>query len=345
MKLLLHIGTEKTGSSFLQKACATNRRFLTNSGVDFPNAGLDEQRLLTESISPGNARALKELVEGRHWEQVSNWLATRVAAARSSGCSRLLLSNENLLVALSGREQLCNFETAARSSGIREISILLVIRNPVDQAVSLFKHRSKNGRAGEIKQWIRTGYDLPIHLGAFLAQADGLHTDLHIRKYLRQTDALLTVFFEDWLALEAPPEVREKRVNESLSLSEIHVLRAVALSAPHLVSNVHRKLSAIPREMKARDTHLENLARHSVATFLSTFDELWIDLSDRLAKDGGLELPKDNIDGVVAEDHISLSKQQINTIIECLLSGNRLMPRIAQWFKRVARLVKSKIGI
>jgi hypothetical protein len=38
-KLLLHIGPQKTGSTYIQKYCFENRHHLLSLGVNYPTAG------------------------------------------------------------------------------------------------------------------------------------------------------------------------------------------------------------------------------------------------------------------------------------------------------------------
>ena len=58
MKLYLHIGTEKTGSSHLQSLSAINSNVLQQNGIWFPFEGKSNKSLIKGEISAGNAQSL-----------------------------------------------------------------------------------------------------------------------------------------------------------------------------------------------------------------------------------------------------------------------------------------------
>ena len=63
MKLYLHIGTEKTASSFVQTTFARNRDWLSSLGVFYPKGGKRENDMMAGLISPGNAKDLTILLK------------------------------------------------------------------------------------------------------------------------------------------------------------------------------------------------------------------------------------------------------------------------------------------
>ncbi len=343
MNLYLHIGTEKTGSSFLQKLSGRNRDFLLQRGVFFPSAGRDEQRLLKGTISPGNARELSELISDGKWAAVSLWLAARVRAAEKKGCDRLLLSHELMFAALSCDKSVSHFEAAAKQAGVKSLHALLMIRDPVDQAVSLFKHRAKNGTVVQIDQWIKTGYALPGEIKRFLDQVEGSAVQLQLRKYVKDTESILKIFFDDWLGVERPPICIESMVNPSLTLSELEVIRHLASIRPTTVPLFYARMLAIPPEQKASDVHLEEVARALVGNQLCQFDDLWRDLDSRLREDGGLEIPAPRETRAVAGDAFCFSEAQIRAWAEVQNESLQVRYRAQLWLNHHLRPMLGKI--
>ncbi len=294
MKVYLHVGTEKTGSSYLQKLCANNRVHLRVNGYAFPTAGRDEQRLRAGTISPGNARELAELIEDGAWGAVEEWMRDRIKKARRENCNRMLLSHELLFAALAHAGHVSRLVRAVARAGAHGCAMLLVVRDPVDHAVSLYKHRAKHGAVTDLPVWIAEDYRTPEELKQFLLQSDTDRVQLSVRRYTSDGALLRRRFFMDWLGVEEPPLSIESTVNPSLGLSELQFLRHLASSRPRDVPLFYEKMLSVPREAKASDLHLEEAARVGAAKHLASHMELWRDLQVRLRKDGGLDLPADS---------------------------------------------------
>jgi hypothetical protein len=292
MKCLFHIGTEKTGSSYLQKLSAKNRPHLEHHGVFFPHAGRDEKRLQEGTISPGNARELAELITAGEWPGVGSWLSERVAAARARDCSSLLLSHELLFVAMARPDATRRLQQAMTAAGATALpSALLVVRDPASHALSLYKHRAKDGRIGDIESWLGTSYRTPEDIQAFLEVEASGRVELTLRRYKKDAAVMERMFFDEWLEIPAPPVRIETTVNPSLSLSELRALRHLAARCPLDVPRFYSQLLKVPRSKKASDAEMEDYASSVCAAHVARFPELWDALAERLAEDGGLQRP------------------------------------------------------
>ena len=191
MKLYMHIGTEKTGSSFLQRVCAINRNWLKQSDFYFPEAGRDEKRLRSGTISPGNARELASLINTGAWDRVESWFDKRIRKADEHSCTSLLLSHE-LLFSCIGREGVVErLEDVIRNIGVSQTGSLLFIRDPVDHAISLYKHRGKNGNIGKIKEWISSDYTTATDLDNLVTGIESSNISFDIRRYQNRTRAIV----------------------------------------------------------------------------------------------------------------------------------------------------------
>jgi len=311
VRLQLHVGTEKTGSSYLQTLCGKNRQFLQENGLWFPDAGKYEKQMQQGTVSPGNGLELGEHIRRNSWAGVTNWIAERVNEAQRRKCKSLLLSYELLFAEMSNEGAVDQFQSAASEAGIGEISCLLMIRDPIDQVLSLYKHRAKNGRVDDIEEWIKEGYSLPRQLDDFLGQVDRSSIQIHVRKYTKDTASLIDVFFHDWLGVNDPPIKFQSYLNPSLSLSELAVIRHVVATRPDDQRAFYSKFFALPRDEKADEKDIETATAAKVEDYLCRFDKVWKLLDDRLRKDGGIEVPQLRHDSVEGACHYSFSEAQI----------------------------------
>jgi len=311
MRLKLHVGTEKTGSSYLQTLCAKNRQFLRENGLWFPDAGKYERQLQRGTVSPGNGLDLGQHIRGGAWASVSAWLTERVTEAEQRECRTLLLSYELLFADMSNEGAVDKFQSAAKEAGIGEISCLLMIRDPVDQVLSLYKHRAKKGRVGDIGEWIKQGYPLPRQLQDFLVQIDRSKIQMHLRKYLKDTDYLIDVFFHDWLEVNDPPVKIRSYLNPSLSLSELAVIRHIVSIRPGDQRAFYSKFLALSRDQKADEQEIETATAAKVENYLCRFNDVWEFLDARLASDGGIEIPRIRQSSVKDAQKYSFSEAQI----------------------------------
>lgn len=98
MYCLLHIGTEKTGSSYLQCKLALGRDQLLRSGLWFAyGASFDEESMKSGRISGGNALKTAEDMERDDWSSATRRLASARQEASGRGVSGVLISSELLL--------------------------------------------------------------------------------------------------------------------------------------------------------------------------------------------------------------------------------------------------------
>ena len=343
MKLQIHIGTEKTGSSYLQKLCGRNRQYLKDCGIWFPDAGKHEKRLQEGTISSGNAAQLTEHIRDSDWPEVSNWIMTRADEAEKCGCSILLLSNELLFAAMSKVGALAQVQIAAEQAGISESTFLLVIRDPIEQALSLYKHRAKNGTISNVQEWLQYGYSLPRDLQGFLGEAEESNISLHLRKYKKQSGSIEQLFFHDWLEIDTPPNRIENIVNPSLTLSELEVIRHIASTRPEHRSAFYSSFLAIPREKKARDGALDDSVTAEIERRLCEFNSLWEQLDRQLEADGGLKVPQNRPTEDAGDPQYVFSEAQIDGWIKGHSESSSLLYSAKYWVRSRLRPFIGKI--
>jgi hypothetical protein len=88
MKLILHIGTPKTGTTAVQRFLYANRQLLAEYGIHYatPPHNLGHANSVANALSTGNSRA------------VQTFLARHVKCARRRGADTILISAENFYV-------------------------------------------------------------------------------------------------------------------------------------------------------------------------------------------------------------------------------------------------------
>ena len=155
MDLTLHIGTEKTGSTSIQRYLAKNRVRLREEGILFPLApGLDNQRALT-AIAEENSEdsALQEIFDIRNpgdlqrfRKELRGKLKEELNAA---GCSHVVMSNEHCSSRLRDHSQV-EYLRAFLGEFFDRIRILVYIRRQDDFLVSTYSTMVKTGRTNPI---------------------------------------------------------------------------------------------------------------------------------------------------------------------------------------------------
>jgi hypothetical protein len=210
-KLVLHVGHDKTGSSMIQSVLALSADVMAKQGICYPEfATFDSAR--RGEISSGNLDSLQPDLK-------SNW---KRAVADDPGATAVLFSNEGLFrrharVAADIRD--------IQSRGVAVESIV-VIRDPLDHAVSLFgqglkRHGFTKALADALKN-----YAMPERVFDFITafRADGIA--VKVANYSRHTCSLVPTFAEmlgvDPVLLVWPSV---KVVNRSLSGAEAYLMR------------------------------------------------------------------------------------------------------------------------
>jgi len=226
-------------------------------------------------ISAGNARDLADLIRRARWQALEEWLEVRLTAARQRGCGRMLLSSEWLLGALALPGRLAGLETHSQRCGVDVVDMLLILRAPVDQLISHYKHRAKSGQVSDIASWAEQHYLLPGRLAGLRSQLDQAEATLTVRAYSKQKGALATLFFQDWLGIAPPPIDADPTVNPSLSFSELTLIRKLRGFDPGLVPHLYNSLLGVDASSKAEDSLRGNHARRVAGDIVARYSEEW----------------------------------------------------------------------
>jgi len=153
LKLVLHIGTPKTASTFLQESCAANRDWLAARGVLWPDLLAPTGNHITllyaseQKISSfARGYGLKTPQDAAQFrERLSGKIAEQIATA-PPGVHTMLMSSENL----TGNMRLPGIKVLRTllAPHFGEIRILVYLRRPDDAILSMYAEFMRKGFSG-----------------------------------------------------------------------------------------------------------------------------------------------------------------------------------------------------
>jgi hypothetical protein len=223
MTLYLHIGTNKTGSSFLQSSLLLNVPILENSGFYLPPSQWDGQ-MRDGIITPGNGHELAKLLSAENADGLRKYLKQLVVAAERRQADKLILSNEVLIRLFSNPAVLQQLENIAQKVGIHSINCLCFLRNPYQHALSLYKHRAKSGQFPNYTSWFEHDYETLRLFKSFLDHFRRFSMKWTFRIYQPDSDYLVHTFYREFLQFDRSVKYPEKKINTSLTLNDIRLI-------------------------------------------------------------------------------------------------------------------------
>ena len=332
MKLYLHLGTEKTGSSFLQTLFSCGREQLLTNGVAFPRGFIrHEKRMAAGLVSAGNGYPLVKALEEGRWSDLKSILEAGLETGRTHNCEVVAYSSELFIYPLSEQEVLMTLVDLARNAGFTKLRLFLILRNPSGQFLSLYKHRARHGRAGSISAWAEAGYDLPQRLAGLRQGVSALGIDLSVRKYDRGEGVLAKIFFTDWLGVTPPKVTVPASVNPSLALSELALLRLLADRCPDMVVPLYEHLLRLDLFDKLQGEALEAHAKAVATEAVSRHADEWRAWNALLPEGEALVIPSPPTEVPPEPQELGFSQAQMAELITFL--SHSATPRfIAQQF-------------
>lgn len=123
MRLIVHMGLHKTGSTYLQHIFNDNHEALLGRGVYYQKQpGYPAHHFAAWDILRGDTSAIE----------------TMVGEARIAGCHTIILSSEDLEGAIFDRGTAASIEAAALASGVEGIEWHICVRDPGEYFASLY---------------------------------------------------------------------------------------------------------------------------------------------------------------------------------------------------------------
>ena len=274
--------------------------------------------MLAGRISAGNTLHLAEYIRNGHWAASEKWLGRAADEARALDCDRVLLSSEWLLEALAPDDRMSELTRRLEQMDGYSVEFLLVLREPVGQLISLYKHRAKHGTTSSINAWVEHGYDLPRRLSGIRRQVEAGGVPLVVRRYGKESGALELVFFKDWLRVPVPNGSSNQRVNPSLSLSELVLLRKLNAHHPGLVPYLYDRLLGIPLDRKLEGSEIAAHARHVAVQTVARHADEWAHWNEMLPPVERFALPELGPQPGPEPDALELSAEQLAVVMQLL---------------------------
>ena len=152
MRVFLHIGSEKTGTTAIQQWCGSNARFLREHGIHYPRAlGQRNHVLLACYAAQGGRVADLRKLTGLHAEADMARFRAELPQrfreeAQAAGAPAILVSNEHLSSRLVAREEAERVRDFFRET-VRdpEFKVILYVRRQDEMAQSTYSTYVKSG--------------------------------------------------------------------------------------------------------------------------------------------------------------------------------------------------------
>jgi hypothetical protein len=270
MKLYIHFGIYKAGSSYIQYICANQRDYLNSNSIYFPRSTQDE-KMKKGLISAGNADGLEIAIKSEDHSKIIPILKEWYEEAEKMNCKAVLISAEALVHQLAIQNRLNQIIICAESIGFTKIMAMGFFRDLADHALSTYKHRAKSGNIPDYVNWVSEVYEAPKlfeNLSHVIARTIDIQWTL--RKFQKDSDFLKAAFFKDWLGLEIPKFETRPNVNESITLSEVKVMNHIHKIYPTVTDCFVNDLKNLSSKLKAIDTDLQ---QHFLSTFANVLSQ------------------------------------------------------------------------
>jgi hypothetical protein len=221
MDLYIHIGSNKTGSSYLQSTICLNKERLLKLGIYAPDSKWDKA-MLKGIITPGNGHELALILASKDRKlKLTKYLERVYQEAKNRDCKRILLSNEILIRLFSENEILVDIENCAFEAGLSRIHFLIYLRNLYEHALSLYKHRAKFGKYPNYNEWFEKDYETLRLLKPLITNIKASPSHFTIVPFEKDSN-MIVGRFSNWLKLETNQlEMFHDSVNPSLTLNQI----------------------------------------------------------------------------------------------------------------------------
>ena len=264
MKLYLHIGHGKTGSSYLQSWLACNAAKIENdSGLIYPQrlSGRDQladNRALLGRFSQGNGFVFDRLLQFRNRpRRQRRWLRRNSGSFEDSA-----LRFNGLIFSFEGWARrfvslLPDLDVLMDCWGLEQVELLLLVRDPLEHACSAYGQMVKrHGYCGSLDDWLgsyRFTQRLLESLEAIAAAAPRLR--LTAAHYGRDRNGLLPVL-QRWLHLDPSwpwQQPAQLLINRSLTVEELRLMRHLNAQIGDCAARVGEHLvDRLPQESAAR---------------------------------------------------------------------------------------------
>ena len=146
MKLILHCGLNKAGSTYIQNMFVESVPVLERKGIYYPepyDSGI------------GNAGFFSLALKSLDWRQSESRFFEFYRGANNRNCDAILLSSEYLLFQIINDKQRNLLTNIINHYGISDVCLVIVFRNIVEHAISAYSHRCGTIKLPKFEHWIK----------------------------------------------------------------------------------------------------------------------------------------------------------------------------------------------
>lgn len=236
--LYIHVGQDKTGSSYIQSSLAASVEYLKSQDIFYPT----NNKILKAKdgkISSGNQGLLNPNSEREYKDIVDS--------------NSILISGEQLFRHLPDKDNTNDFKMFIEKFAITEVKILLFIREPVEHASSAYQQAIKRGGYTLSFEEFATKYTHTKKVFDFIKYCERNQTfKLEIKNYSQRKSTILEVF-ESWLEIPVTSLVRpeQKIINRSMTRAELEFQRTVNIHLGKKASFISDALCEKVPDLKA----------------------------------------------------------------------------------------------
>ena len=328
MKLFLHAGLNKTGTSSLQMLFQANQAHLAASGISY---------FAGQEIA-GNAGALSYALRAEDTKTLQNTLKRHRDAATQQGCGAALMSSELVYHDLIVPARRAMLLAQIKAAGFEAPQILLVFREPVSHAISTYCHRSGIRDLGSFEAWVTAQYEFPAELKRFLVTYEDSPEGMFcLRPYARDTLVFDTCA---WLGISELPQALSGDINSSVNTAEAALLTWLRGENPKAAARLRAGLKTLPREAKSSDKAVRAQWKATAEQALAQINPDLAHLSTLLEAPMTVDtaeplMPNHNL-GPDLGFETTLSAQQLKVMVQAL--------KLPPWRDRATHFAKRLLG-
>ncbi|MEA2016940.1 MAG: hypothetical protein U9N59_00710 [Campylobacterota bacterium] len=302
MKLTLHIGTQKTGSSALQSFFALNSDLLADYDILYPEHSSFSSAKIGE-VSSGN------LPSG-----ANEWI-NYIEKLPKDESKHILFSNEVLFNHIFSSHE--NFISLHKKN---DLTLIMYVRNPLDHLFSSYgQHIKRHGETRKISNWLHNFQYIDKVIKVIRLCKDN-KLNLHLINYSK-VDSIERSFFNVLLGnkceqfLKKAQFTKTKTINRSLTRVEYEIQREFN---KHIGANSFKFISDVlvnkTPEIKSEKEYIE---MEAIKIFIDQYQEKVLFINTFLDKDKELELeiPQDI---KPQGDTFEISSKQIAVLVESI---------------------------
>ncbi len=330
MRLLLHVGHGKTGSSFLQSWLALNAPVMWQTKrllypEKCPLSGVADQRARQGLFSMGNGFVLEAgLKRCSTSAQRQRWLKKLIHPSinESQMFSGLVFSSEPWVRRLP--HQIDGLLAIADAWGVETIELWLLVRDPLDHACSVYAQMVKrHGFTGALNDWLEV-YDFPRILLQFLELVEGCDGRFVLRTdhYGRRRKEILALM-QRWLDLDSSIDWNHPdnlSVNRSLTSDELLLMRLLNQRFGEKAACIGERLVNHLPGLAAAELRVDCASKKAFQNrWSTTIDSInhYLPIGEKLCLDGQGAVFEDDIKEGNDDPKINILPEQL----DCLLDG------------------------